>query len=269
MAHQRVYLNVYDMASINQYSSSLGIGIYHTGVEVYDSEYAYGGHPFDFSGIFEIEPKDVISLGEENFKFKKSILIGHTDFNRDDVRQIVKEMGKEFKGDKYHLLHKNCNHFSDHFLKYLCGKNLPPWINRLAYLSTCVPFLERCIPKEFLIPIALENSIDTVENEETNGQSNFNQLNEDNETVIGTFDAKKNFSKDYEASSSSSTSSSVSCSSSPTKLSSKIDKETESQNFSTQFSNLDDSCLNWIEQTSKFLNPRLKRTNRPFSNLKR
>ncbi|KAH7639637.1 desumoylating isopeptidase 2-like protein [Dermatophagoides farinae] len=136
MAQQPVYLNVYDMAAINQYSSSLGIGIYHTGVEIYDSEYAYGGHPFDFSGIFEIEPKDVIALGEETFKFKKSLLIGHTDFQREDVRQIVKEMGKEFKGDKYHLLHKNCNHFSDHFLKYLCGKPLPPWINRLAYLKT-------------------------------------------------------------------------------------------------------------------------------------
>lgn len=111
--------------------SSMGLGIYHSGVEVYGIEYAYGGHPFPFSGIFQNTPRDAEELGE-NFRFKfllyfssviyfktysfrESILIGYTDFAEDDVPRLVQAMGREFSGDKYHLMSRNCNHFTAAF----------------------------------------------------------------------------------------------------------------------------------------------------------
>nr|CUU97667.1 hypothetical transcript [Hymenolepis microstoma] len=155
-----VIVNVYDMSSLNEYISSIGLGVYHTGVEVYEREYCYSGHQLGGSGIFEMIPRDSENLGP-NYIFKTSIVAGCTDFSYRDVCTILSTMEKEFRGDQYHLLRKNCNHFSSAFIDILCGATLPKWINRLASVSTKLPFIEKSIPKEWLTPLQQPNEVST------------------------------------------------------------------------------------------------------------
>ena len=95
-----VILNVYDMFWTNEYTGNMGLGVYHSGLEVYGREYAYGGHPFPFSGIFDIAPRAAGELGEQ-FRFKQAIHLGNTDFRACDVEKILEELGREFRGDRY------------------------------------------------------------------------------------------------------------------------------------------------------------------------
>ncbi|XP_004501368.1 deSI-like protein At4g17486 [Cicer arietinum] len=125
-----VYLNVYDLTPINGYAYWLGLGVYHSGVQVHDIEYGFGAHENDTTGIFEVQPKNC-----PGFTFRKSIFIGTTDLGPRDVRALMEKLAQEYSGNSYHLISKNCNHFCHDVCLKLTGKSIPRWVNRLARLG--------------------------------------------------------------------------------------------------------------------------------------
>lgn len=139
-----VYLNVYDLTSINGYAYWLGLGVYHSGVQVHGVEYAFGAHEYPTTGIFQGEPRRC-----EGFTFRKSILIGWTAMTHTEVRQVMEEMAEVYKGNAYNLVSKNCNHFCNDACLKLTGNPIPSWVNRLARIGLFC----NC-----LVPVSLNNT---------------------------------------------------------------------------------------------------------------
>ncbi|CAM8881777.1 hypothetical protein QQ045_028672 [Rhodiola kirilowii] len=125
-----VYLNVYDLTPINGYAYWLGLGAYHSGVQVHGVEYAFGAHENSSSGVFEVEPKHC-----PGFIFRKSILIGRTDKDSEDVHNFMENISQEYAGNTYNLISRNCNHFCNDVCTRLTGNPIPGWVNRLARLG--------------------------------------------------------------------------------------------------------------------------------------
>ncbi|XP_057434207.1 deSI-like protein At4g17486 [Lotus japonicus] len=125
-----VHLNVYDLTPINGYAYWLGLGVYHSGVQVHGVEYGFGAHEHETTGIFEVQPKNC-----PGFTFRKSILIGTTDLGPSEVREFMEKLAQEYSGNTYHLISKNCNHFCADVCLKLTGKSIPRWVNRLARLG--------------------------------------------------------------------------------------------------------------------------------------
>ncbi|XP_040381346.1 deSI-like protein At4g17486 [Oryza brachyantha] len=131
-----VYLNVYDVTPANGYARWLGLGVYHSGVQVHGVEYAYGAHDGAGSGIFEVAPREC-----PGYAFREAILVGTTELARAEVRALMADLAAEFPGDAYNLVSRNCNHFCDAACRRLVRARIPRWINRLAKIGvvfTCV-----------------------------------------------------------------------------------------------------------------------------------
>jgi len=127
-----VKLNVYhlpEQSQTNSYLVSLGLGLFHSGVEINGSEYC-----FSSAGICRTAPR-LPEFGT----FKEQLAIGRFAGSMNDLQLVLQRMRTgQYRSGAYDLVHLNCNCFADALCFELTQQHIPDWINRAANIAASV-----------------------------------------------------------------------------------------------------------------------------------
>jgi len=131
-----VVLSVYDatrsplVSAFNRASAPVGAGgAFHIAIVVWDHEWSFG-LTRSGSGVSWVSPGQ-----DAAHQFRGSLLIGTTRLPRKATHRIIKQMAKEWQGNLYHPLRRNCCHFAQSLAASLGVGPLPDWVDRLG--RTC------------------------------------------------------------------------------------------------------------------------------------
>ena len=103
------------------------MGVFHTGVEIAGEEWGYG-YCERGSGVYRVRPSR-----NPMYEYRFAIPLGRTPLGEADVKRALAAARQDWQGKHYHLLARNCNHFSAHLARQLMvGDRFPTFVNRLA-----------------------------------------------------------------------------------------------------------------------------------------
>ncbi|KAI9268794.1 PPPDE putative peptidase domain-containing protein [Sporodiniella umbellata] len=125
---------------------TLGLGIFHSGVEIGEKEFCFGGHNMpNITGVFVVKPK----TGIPELFLKRTIDLGQTRLTDKEIQELLVRLSDEFSGPSYNLLTRNCNHFTEELSYALTRRSIPFWINRAARLGNMFPCV---VPWDWIQP---------------------------------------------------------------------------------------------------------------------
>ena len=161
-----VRVHVYDLnTDLNAYGIYLGVGIFHTGCEVYGREYAFGYHDApNETGVFDLEPRGAPAPAV----YRETIEIGETKYSVEECERVIGRLKRAFTGPSYDLLKRNCNSFTEALVEALCpegGGKVPGYVNRLAHIGQFAHEYAPCF-----VPASIRGAITTVPATLTNGE---------------------------------------------------------------------------------------------------
>ncbi|XP_024982593.1 deSI-like protein At4g17486 isoform X2 [Cynara cardunculus var. scolymus] len=136
-----VMLHIYDVTNsgsdntnntivqINKiFKDGIGLGgIFHSAVQVYGEDEWSFGFCEQGTGVFSCPARK-----NPMYTYRECIVLGKTDLSKYKVNQILRELSREWPGNCYDLLSKNCNHFCNELCERLDVPKLPGWVNRFA-----------------------------------------------------------------------------------------------------------------------------------------
>lgn len=110
------------------FKDGIGLGgIFHSAVQIHGDEEWSFGYCEEGTGVFSC-PSGKNPL----YTYRECIVLGKTNCSILKVSQILRELVREWPGQSYDLLSKNCNHFCDEFCQRLGVPKPPGWVNRFA-----------------------------------------------------------------------------------------------------------------------------------------
>ncbi len=108
-----VTLHVYDLDEAPGAIAAIGLGAYHSAVEIGGQEYAYGACD-QGTGVWSGPPKQAAG-----FIYKKGVKMGTCRISEAETQRIIELLMQRWAGADYDLLKHNCNHFSSALTKAL------------------------------------------------------------------------------------------------------------------------------------------------------
>lgn len=121
-----IKLNIYSLTNKNTYLSAIGLGVYHSAVQIGSTEVSFASDV----GIFTIAPHTVPAELVEVIEY------GIYKGTEESLENIISELSIDFHKNAYHLVNKNCNAFADALLLRLLSQGIPDYVNRLAWIGS-------------------------------------------------------------------------------------------------------------------------------------
>ena len=102
---------MYDLSPGNEFLAPLGLGFFHSGVEVHGTEYTFASGGGIFSHAPRAPPSGAAPGSTPPFRF--SVVLGAVEATSGEVARTVEGLRGAWPGDRYNLLTCNCNSFAD------------------------------------------------------------------------------------------------------------------------------------------------------------